>query len=44
MMEECASDKSTPDGFQDFEELEVCKETHEIEWENFYRRTYVFRL
>ncbi|MFS8008214.1 hypothetical protein Hanom_Chr14g01270071 [Helianthus anomalus] len=31
------------DGFQDFEELEVCKETHEIEWENFYRRIYVFR-
>ncbi|KAM0012950.1 hypothetical protein Hdeb2414_s0046g00746761 [Helianthus debilis subsp. tardiflorus] len=32
------------DGFQDFEELEVCKEAHKIEWENFYRRIYVFRL
>ncbi|MFS7969996.1 hypothetical protein Hanom_Chr09g00815771 [Helianthus anomalus] len=29
------------DGIQNFEELEVCKEAHE--WENFYRRIYVFR-
>ncbi|XP_021980927.1 uncharacterized protein LOC110877077 [Helianthus annuus] len=32
------------DGFQDFEELEVCMEAHEIKWENFYRRIYFFRL